>query len=110
MSNKQEAIERLAGVSLFSGLSKKSLGHIWGSMKVVKHAPGKNIVTEGRKGLGFHLILSGQVQASREAGGPKIVLGSDAVAKRNPEVTWNLLVQTVQRLRDAQSDTERMTA
>lgn len=77
MISKQEGIERLGRVPLFSGLSSKDLGRLWKSTKVVKHPTGKEIIQEGRTGIGFHLILSGSVRVTRSAGGRAVVLGPD---------------------------------
>ena len=114
-------------------------------MKVVKHPEGKEIIREGHKGIGFHLILSGAVRVSRAAGGRAIVLGpNDAfgemaliddsprsatvtaveptetavlsaaafrtIAKKQPEMTWKLLIEVVGRLREAQNVTNQMTS
>ncbi len=75
MISKKQGIEQLGQVPLFSELSSKDLGRIWDSMKIVKHPAGKEIIREGHKGIGFHLILTGSVKVSRAAGGRAIVLG-----------------------------------
>lgn len=77
MVSKKQGIERLGQVPLFSGLSSKDLGRVWDAMKIVRHPEGKEIITEGHKGIGFHLILSGSVRVTRAAGGRAVVLGPD---------------------------------
>lgn len=77
MVSKKQGIERLGHVDLFSGLSAKDLGRLWDAMKTVRHPEGKEIIKEGHKGIGFHLILSGTVRVSRAAGGRPVVLGPD---------------------------------
>lgn len=64
----QQAItEGLAKVDLFSGLSRRDLGRIARSGREVDHKPGKEVVTQGRGGVGFHLVLEGS--ADLEIGG-----------------------------------------
>jgi CRP/FNR family cyclic AMP-dependent transcriptional regulator len=74
MITKKQGVERLGQVPLFDGLSKRELGHIWDSMKIVTYKPGHEIVVEGRSGLGFHLILSGEVRVAASSG-PSMKLG-----------------------------------
>ncbi len=57
----------LARVDLFSGLSRRDLERIARSGREVDHKPGKDIVTQGRGGIAFHLVLGGS--ADVEIGG-----------------------------------------
>ncbi|HEY5664241.1 MAG TPA: cyclic nucleotide-binding domain-containing protein [Ilumatobacter sp.] len=66
MVSKQDGVALLQGVPLFSGLSKKELAAIWQFMRVVSHDDGHQIVVEGKKGQGFHLILDGEVSVRRK--------------------------------------------
>ena len=59
--------EGLAQVDLFSGLSRRDLGRIARSGRQVDHKPGNEVVTQGRSGVGFHLVLDGS--ADLEIGG-----------------------------------------
>jgi CRP-like cAMP-binding protein len=49
----------LAQVDLFSGLSQRDLARIARSGREVDHKPGKEVVTQGRGGIAFHLVLGG---------------------------------------------------
>ena len=66
MVAKQDGIALLQAVPLFSDLSKRDLGKIWDRMRTVQHRVGHEIVTEGRHGQGFHLILDGEVKVERK--------------------------------------------
>jgi len=59
--------EGLAQVDLFSGLSHRDLARIARSGREVDHKPGKEVVTQGRGGIAFHLVLGGS--AGLEIGG-----------------------------------------
>ena len=59
--------EGLAQVDLFSGLSQRNLARIARSGREVDHKPGKEVVTQGRGGIAFHLVLGGS--ADLEIGG-----------------------------------------
>jgi len=51
--------EGLTQVDLFSGLSQRNLARIARSGREVDHRPGKEVVTQGRGGIAFHLVLGG---------------------------------------------------
>ena len=53
-------IEKLRAVPLFAGLKDKELKDILGRTREVIHGAGE-IVEEGGRGVGFHLILDGKV-------------------------------------------------
>ena len=74
MSKKQQ-IEMLRRVPLFSDLSKKELDQLARTGRVVDHAEGHVVVTEGEKGVGFHLILDGEARVTK---------GGRTVAKLGP--------------------------
>ncbi len=65
MVTKKDGISLLQGVPLFAGLSQRDLGRIWERMKIVEHRDGHQIITEGRNGQGFHLIINGEVKVER---------------------------------------------
>ena len=83
MVSKRQGIERLGEVPLFNGLSSKELGRIWDAMKTIDHPEGKEIIKEGHKGIGFHLILSGSVRVTREGGGRAVVPSAFRTAGRS---------------------------
>jgi CRP/FNR family cyclic AMP-dependent transcriptional regulator len=72
---KQEKRDQLSGVPLFSDLSKKDLARILNTAKETFHKAGESVVTEGRGGVGFHLILDGEA---------KVVRGGRTAAKLGP--------------------------
>ena len=49
----------LARVDLFSSLSRRDLNRIVRTGRAVDFTPSKEIVTQGRAGVAFHLVLSG---------------------------------------------------
>ena len=53
-------LEQLRAVPLFAGLKDRQLKDLLGRTRVVEHTAGE-IVEEGTKGVGFHLILDGTV-------------------------------------------------
>jgi len=57
---KKEAIERLRSVPLFEGLTTKDLQNIYSSCKEGHFEEGRDVVVEGRGGIGLHLILDGK--------------------------------------------------
>ena len=65
MATKQEKLDLLSAVPLFSDLSKTDLERILGTAKETHHHEGDSIVTEGRGGVGFHLIIDGQAHVIR---------------------------------------------
>jgi|SRR5579875_1823248 len=52
-------VDALANTELFGSLGKKQLNRVAESARVVDHDGGKEIASEGREGIGFHLILDG---------------------------------------------------
>jgi CRP-like cAMP-binding protein len=66
MVAKKDGIAMLQSVPLFADLPKRDLGKIWDLMRVVQHQDAKEIVTEGRTGQGFHLIVDGEVKVERK--------------------------------------------
>ncbi|MDH4111315.1 MAG: cyclic nucleotide-binding domain-containing protein [Actinomycetota bacterium] len=59
-----ESVEALKQVPLFQGMSDKALMRVAEIAKEVSHPAGKTILEEDRSAAGFHLILSGEAQAS----------------------------------------------
>jgi CRP/FNR family transcriptional regulator len=57
-------VDSLSRVELFSSLSKRDLREISSGMKEYSFAPGREIVTEGRGGVGFFVITAGTVAVS----------------------------------------------
>jgi CRP-like cAMP-binding protein len=62
---KKEKLEKLGSVPLFQGLSQKDLEKILDRMKETFHVAGENVIDAGRAGIGFHLILEGEVKVLR---------------------------------------------
>jgi CRP-like cAMP-binding protein len=65
LATKQEKLELLGAVPLFSDLTKKDLERILATTKETHHADGDSVVTEGRGGVGFHLITDGKARVVR---------------------------------------------
>ncbi len=65
MATKQEKLDWLGGVPLFSDLSKKDLERVLDTAKETVHKKGDSVITEGRGGVGFHLIIEGKAQIFR---------------------------------------------
>lgn len=76
MATKKEKIDKLAQVPLFSDLSKTNLGRLVEMGKETVHAAGESVVTAGKGGVGFHLIVDGQA---------KVVRDSRTVARLGPD-------------------------
>jgi CRP/FNR family transcriptional regulator, cyclic AMP receptor protein len=53
-----DRLEQLRSVPLFAGLKDRELNYVLGRTREVDHTGGE-IVEEGTKGVGFHLILEG---------------------------------------------------
>ena len=64
MSADNTIADALAATDLFGSLDKRTLKRIAGSVTPVRHPAGKTITTQGRDGIGFHLILSGSAVVS----------------------------------------------
>jgi CRP-like cAMP-binding protein len=64
MVDKQSAVDLLAGVDLFQGLSKKELRAIADMAKEMHFGPGQRVVGEGEQGGRFHLILEGKAKVT----------------------------------------------
>ncbi len=75
MVSRKQQIEMLRRVPLFSELSKRELDQLARTGRVVDHAEGHVVVTEGEKGVGFHLILEGDA---------RVIKGGRTVAKLGP--------------------------
>ena len=65
MAKQQEQVEVLRRVPLFSDLTKRELQQVARTVNDVTHPAGHVIVTEGDKGVGLHIIISGQAKVSR---------------------------------------------
>src|SRR6266542_4402029 len=61
---KENPLDMLSSVDLFSGLSKKELGKIHNTSKEVHFPAGHAIVNEGESGVGFHMILEGKASVT----------------------------------------------
>jgi CRP/FNR family cyclic AMP-dependent transcriptional regulator len=65
MVSRNAQVDMLAGVELFSGLTKKEAGNVLQYTRDHDFAAGKAIVTEGENGGRFYLITSGTAIVSR---------------------------------------------
>lgn len=65
MTTKQEKLDLLGQVPLFRDLSKKDLNRVLETAKETLHREGVSIITEGRGGVGFHLITEGKAKVLR---------------------------------------------
>jgi CRP/FNR family transcriptional regulator, cyclic AMP receptor protein len=61
MAKKKDALAMLSSVPLFEGLSKRELNAIVSVAKEIEFDEEHAIVEEGATGVGFHLILEGEV-------------------------------------------------
>lgn len=75
LATKQEKLDLLSAVPLFSDLSNTDLERIMSTAKETYHNAGDSIVTEGRGGVGFHLIIDGEAN---------VIRGGRTVAKLAP--------------------------
>lgn len=66
MATKKQGVALLGRVPMFADVSQRDLGRIWDRMKLVEHDAGHRIVTEGKTGHGFHLVLGGKVTVSHK--------------------------------------------
>jgi CRP-like cAMP-binding protein len=62
---KAAGVEKLKAVPMFSGLSQKTLSRLFDQASIVNHEAGHTIVKQGSGGVGFHLILDGEVKVVR---------------------------------------------
>ena len=60
-----EVVEALRQVPLFRGMSDRALQGVAGIAKEVSHPAGKTVVEEDQSAVGFHLILSGEADATQ---------------------------------------------
>jgi CRP-like cAMP-binding protein len=102
LATKQEKLDLLGAVPLFDDLSKKDLERILSTSKETPHAMGEAVVTEGRGGVGFHLILDGKA---------KVVRGQRTVAHLGPGEFFGemALVDDAPRSASVFADTDLIT-
>ena len=62
--NSKELQQQLAGVELFAGLSKRTIGQVASSGRFTEHADGHEVIVEGAGATGFHLITAGQARVT----------------------------------------------
>jgi CRP/FNR family cyclic AMP-dependent transcriptional regulator len=58
---KKDTLAMLSSVPLFEGLSKRELNAIVSVAKEIEFEEGHAVVEEGATGVGFHLVLEGEV-------------------------------------------------
>ncbi len=75
MAQEQEMIQVLMRAPLFRGLRRRQLERLAGRFVERKYGEGEAIVTQGKGGEGFFIILSGEAEAvHRRADGTTVVL------------------------------------
>lgn len=103
MAATPSSTEALRNVDLFAGLSRQALNRVAKKARVVAHVKDKEIATEGKDGIGFHLILEGTVevkihgQVAKELG-PGEYFGEVSMIDGKPRsatVTTTSLVSTL---------------
>lgn len=62
MATKKDLLQMLRSVSLFEGLSGKELEALLMVGKEVIHESGDDLVEQGKRGVGFHLITDGKAR------------------------------------------------
>jgi CRP-like cAMP-binding protein len=65
VATKKEKVANCANVPLFSDLSQKELARLVDRSKDTTHHEGESVVTEGKGGVGFHMILEGTAKVVR---------------------------------------------
>jgi CRP-like cAMP-binding protein len=102
LATKQEKLELLGTVPLFSDLSKKDLERVMTTSKEAVHGQGESVVTEGRGGVGFHLIIDGKA---------KVIRGGRTVATLGPGEFFGemALVDDAPRSASVVADTDLVT-
>jgi len=60
----QGAIQQIKAVPLFSGFADKDLQRVAAIAKEVDFPPGREIAKQGESGIGFHMIIDGEVDVS----------------------------------------------
>lgn len=54
-----DVVDRLGSVDLFANLKKREIESLAKRARVVQHEAGREVASEGREGVAFHLILDG---------------------------------------------------
>jgi CRP/FNR family transcriptional regulator, cyclic AMP receptor protein len=62
MAARLDAVDAFAGVDLFAGLRRRHLLELAKAAREIAHPPGHEVVTEGKVGLGFHVIAAGTAE------------------------------------------------
>ena len=89
MARRDQFIEHLAQVPLFSALSRRELALVARRAEDVTVAPGKVLVSEGETGQQFFVIMGGQAKLTRRGRkiatlGPGDAFGELALLDRHP--------------------------
>jgi CRP/FNR family transcriptional regulator, cyclic AMP receptor protein len=71
----KKSIDALQRVPLLSGLSKRDLQALAQTMEERTFAPGRHVVVQGRRGVGFFIILDGEAA---------VTVGGDVVRMLGP--------------------------
>jgi CRP-like cAMP-binding protein len=62
MATKKDLVQMLRSVSLFEGLTAKEVEALLRVGKEVVHEAGDDLVEQGKRGVGFHLITDGKAR------------------------------------------------
>lgn len=62
MATKRDLLQMLKSVPLFEGLTNKEIEAVLRVGKEVSHEAGHDIVEQGKRGVGFHLITEGKAR------------------------------------------------
>ncbi len=76
MSDLKQTVGFLHNVPLFHGLDNRQLEHIAKRMVERDFPAGQSIVTQGKGGEGFFVIVSGKAEALREHDGAKVTVNN----------------------------------
>jgi CRP/FNR family transcriptional regulator, cyclic AMP receptor protein len=70
-------VDSLRAVPLFADLSGRDLKRLADSMQELRFAPGKEVVAEGKGGVGFFVILDGSARVTQRGEDRGLLTGGD---------------------------------
>src|SRR5215207_2115392 len=95
-------VDSLREVPLFADLPPRDLRRLADSMQALSFAPGKEVVSEGKGGVGFFVILDGAARVTLRCAAMTPWTFRPFV-RDHPDVAWALLTALVKRLRETQA-------
>jgi CRP-like cAMP-binding protein len=57
-----DPVDAFAGVDLFAGLRRRHLVELAAAVREISHGPDQHVVTEGKVGLGVHVVAAGTAE------------------------------------------------